>query len=53
MKLTIYIPADLESRLHVLPARSISKICQEALRKAIASIEQAHDAVIREAFEED
>jgi hypothetical protein len=52
-QLTIYIPADLEPRLKMLPARSVSKICQEALRKAVTAIEQAYDTAIREAFEED
>lgn len=35
--MTIYVPAELESQLGVLPPRSISRICQDALRKAVAA----------------
>lgn len=51
--ITIYIPAELKARMQILPPRSISKTCQEALIKAVERAEQERTAAIAEAFGED
>lgn len=51
--ITIYVPPELKSRLGILPARGISKICQAALLAAVTAAEQERDGAVAEAFEED
>jgi len=52
-KLTIYLPADLKAQLAILPPRSVSGICQDALRKAVADrLAEAAERAL-EAFAED
>jgi len=52
-KLTIYLPPGLKAEMKILPSGSISKICQRALRDAIAKARQERDEAITEAFQED
>lgn len=53
MDITIYVPGSLGARLSVLPPRSISRICQDALREAVRQAEAARADAIAQAFEED
>ena len=52
-KLTIYMPRQLRQDMAILPARSVSRICQEALRAAVAHAREERDAQISEALDED
>lgn len=53
MKITVYVPDDLAARLPVLPPRSVSRTCQEALRRAVEQAELERADAIVTAFEED
>jgi hypothetical protein len=52
-KLTIYLPPALKEQLRILPPRSVSRICQRALRQAVAEAERERDEMIRDALTED
>jgi hypothetical protein len=52
-KLTIYLPDSLQAQLRLLPPRNVSRICQEALRRAVTEAGQQRDELITDALEED
>jgi hypothetical protein len=49
----IYVPAELRARLGILPPRSVSRICQDALRAAVEKAEADQGAAVSDALEED
>lgn len=51
--LTIYVPPELRDQLAWLPPRTISRVCQEALRAEVARRLLARDEAIEDAFAED
>jgi hypothetical protein len=44
----IYVPEKLKAQLVILPARTVSRICQDALKKAVAAAEQLRDEQLRD-----
>jgi len=53
MKLTIYLPEDMRDLLFRLPPRSVSRICQDAIRTAASEGEDRRDEIIADALVED
>ena len=51
--ITIYIPAALKHELKMLPPRSVSRICRQALQDAVDDVKHQRLQVVAEAFEED
>jgi electron transfer flavoprotein alpha/beta subunit len=51
--ITIYISADLKAELAILPPRSVSRICQAALERAVRLEEKRRDMLISDALYED
>lgn len=51
--ITIYVPDYLLEQLAILPPRTISRVCQEALRAAVKRQLALREEAIEDAFAED
>lgn len=52
-KVTIYVPPELKAQLAWLPPRSVSRVCQEALRAEVARQQALREQAVDDAFAED
>jgi hypothetical protein len=51
--ITIYVPEDLRERVKILPPRTVSRVCQNALRCAAEEEEKRREEFLADMLAED